>query len=163
MRLSSGTGSSRIECLDPPAVTISHIDVSLVKTIRPRLPELNPFGMDPEARPETGARDVAPGELLLVFGDAVVECRRRFEGLALTRRPGPDLAETLAGGEVGIGLLICNFRYRPLDSHLNVDWRPVEAERRLGIGEQLAAFTPLVVRVKHEALIVESLEQDYAH
>src|SRR6266550_69237 len=135
----------------------------LVKSIGLPLPEFDPFRMNAKPRPELRTRDFFSVELLLVPSDPLIERGWRFQRLALPRSPGANLTETLAGSEVSIGFLIRNFRHRSLDSDLNVDGRPVEAKRRLGMQKEVAALSALVIGVKDETALVEPLKQHDSH
>src|SRR5947207_4879446 len=112
--------------------------MSLMETIGLALPELDSLRPNTESRPEFRTRHVSPRVFLLVFHHALVERRTRLQRLALSRGPRSDLTEAMSGGEVGIGLFICNFRNCSFDPHLNVDGWPIEAESRLGVRQEVA-------------------------
>ena len=69
----------------------------------------------------------------------------------------PELLAPMYQGKDDENLL--DFRKGPFDSHLPIDRRPVEAQRRVWVGEQLVALVALAIGVEHEAALVEPLEQ----
>ena len=62
-------------------------------------------GLWPQWHPATLAVDGVT-ERPMALGDAIIERGGSFQRPALPRRPGPDLAKTRSGGEVGIGFFI---------------------------------------------------------
>ena len=76
-------------------------------------------------------------------------------------RPRAQLAAARARGEVGIGLRVVDDFDLALDPHLHAQHhaRPVEQQRGVRIGLQLAALAAVEVRVEDEAARVVRLQQ----
>src|SRR6185312_5482429 len=106
------------QALRPPARAVAQIDEAIVQAERAVLPELEAVGHDAVSRPVRRARHpphrVARGD----DGDAALERGAARDRPRLVRRPGADLAEARAGGEIGIGLLGGHRLDRTLDPHL---------------------------------------------
>ena len=80
--------------------------------------------------------------------------------LALARCPGAQPRAGRAALEVGVGFLGRAPYDRPFDPNLPLQIVPVESQRRVGVGIELAALAALVVREEDEALLVIPAQQD---
>ena len=77
----------------------------------------------PEIPTNVRAGNVFPIEFLSRTSRPAYRGGRGLQWLALPRRPRSDLAHAMAGREIRVGLFIRDFRYRALDSDLNIDGR----------------------------------------
>ena len=120
-------------------------------------------GATPESGPVVRPRNLADGVAGRVGGDRLLQREARFERPRLLAGPGPDPAAALARGEIGVGLGGADLRHRPAHPHLLPEALPVEAERRLGVGEQLPPLGALEIGEEDEPRRVEALEQHHPH
>src|SRR4029077_17259533 len=94
------------------------------------------------------------------FRQARVQYAASIEHFALARRPSSELAAEGTGMKVTLRFFPRSFFRFPADAHLSVPFTPIKCESRVRIGFELSAFFAFVIREKHEALLIESLQQD---
>src|SRR5690606_11251517 len=151
--------SSRIEALRPPAGALAVINDAVVQPVWAVLPGLEPTRRAAEAGPGRRARHlpalVAPFEL----GDARLEHGALRQRARLLRCPGADLRKPRPGREIGVRLFRRDRARLSLDAHLAEQAFPVEAERGMGIRQQLLTLPALEVGIEDEAAALYSLQQ----
>src|SRR3546814_4004725 len=127
--------------------------------MRANLPECDTLGRHAPARPARRARNVAPLETRLHFGEARLESRAAVERARLVARPGAELAIAAARREIGIGDAVRDRRDRPFDADLAAQRLPVKEQRNLRVFRKLAALAAVEVGVEDEAVGAVALQQ----
>ena len=125
-------------------------------------PEFDRIGTHAKPGPERRARNFATPKLPSEPRDPREKLRGRAKASALMRHPRGKLALSRAGGPIRVGLRRRNFLYRSFDADLPALRLPVECERPVRIASQLTPLAASGVGEKHEAALVDSLEQDEA-
>src|SRR3977135_581 len=93
---------SRVELRYHPAFALALIDRAVMQAEGPVLPELDPPGNDPKARPVRRPRRGADGMFGGELGDPRFQRITAFQRPRLIGSPGADLAAARTGGEIGI-------------------------------------------------------------
>ena len=94
--------------------------------------------------------------------EAGLERGSAFDGLALRRRPRPELRRARTAREIRGRLGGIERRRRALDAHLPLELGPEEKQGGGGVRRELASLAAMVVREEGEAAGVEHLEEDDA-
>src|SRR5713101_4211879 len=125
-------------------------------------PEFDRIGTHAKPDPEGRARNFAAPKLPSEPRDPREKLRARAKSSALMRRGSGKLAPSRAGGPIRVGLRKRNFLYASFDADLPALRLPVECERPMWIAAQLTPLAASGVGEKHEAALIDSLEQDEA-
>src|SRR5207247_4205367 len=143
----------------PTARGAAGVEEPVVEPARSTLPELNAAWNHAIPAPVLGQghdpRAEASGKLLL----APLQLVARGDFRALLRDPGPDLCRPRAGLEIRLALRPPHALDRPLDPHLPLERRPVEAQGRPRVGGQLAPLAAEVVGEEGETARVYGFEE----
>ncbi len=107
-------------------------------------------------------------ELGRIAGDSLFQREPALEQARLRARPGAEPRATGPGREVGISVIGRNTSDGAPHPHLPAQALPMEAERGLTRGDQLAALGAFQVRVEDKAAVgtpldIEALQEDHAH
>src|SRR5580704_5764956 len=133
-----------------------------MQAIRAALPELDRARRDAIAAPVGRQWDFAVGIPRAQLVVPLFERLAAVDGLGLVRNRRADAAAEWARVEVLLGFQAIHARRAALDANLALQRRPVEHQRDSGILLDLAALAAPIVRVEHESLLVDALEQDDA-
>src|SRR5712671_4484498 len=125
-------------------------------------PEFDCIRTHTKPGPERRARNFAAPKLPSEPRDPREKLRARAKSSALMRRGRGKLALSRAGGPIRVGLGRGNFLYASFDADLPAHRLPVECERPMWIAAQLTPLAASGVGEKHEAALVDYLEQDEA-
>src|SRR5688572_27644507 len=121
------------------------VDFPIVEPAGTAAPELDLSRHEPVAGPERRTGD----DLALVpfseIGDTRFELRAADEPIALTRGPRADLAVAWARRKIRVRLEVADELRVALDAHLAIGEGPVNAERRVPGGGEVAGFAALEV------------------
>src|SRR4249919_1333404 len=150
--------------LGPLARAVALVEPALVQAEIGAEPELDLLRLHPQAAPARRPRDIAALELRFEPGQPLFEGGTRIERLRLLRSPCPQLAAARTAGEVGVGFGVGHDFHRPFHAHLDAiaHARPVEQQRGMRIGLQLAALAAIEMGVEDETARIVGLEQDGA-
>src|SRR5664279_3285469 len=161
------TGPARVgsglQAGDAPPFAVRGVPEAVVQPMVALLPELEGRWGDPHPAPPRRPRHRSAGELGLELPDLAVQGLAALDGPALPGRMGADLAFTVPGGEVGVGLLRAGPVGRALDPHLAAQGLPEEQEGGMGVVGQLMALAAVVVGEERESVLAPALEQQHAH
>src|SRR4051794_2252071 len=135
---------SRVEARRGPAFARAGEDQPVMQAERPILPELDGDRCDTVAGPVGRAGHLADGVLRRVEGDRLLEGEAALERARLLARPGADAAVAGSALEVRVGLRLAHPRDGSPRPDLPAQALPVEDERRLRIGGELAPLGGLV-------------------
>ena len=145
---SAGTGEgrprtrtkSRRQPLDEPTAFASGVPQPVVQPAGPPLPEFDDRGDDAVSAPVLGARNRAAGILELEGTNAGFQDLAIGNHLALARGPAP--AESRPGGSGSRRRIPRPTPHdRPFDPNLALQIVPVESQRRVRVGIELASLT----------------------
>ena len=123
-----------------PAVALSAIEQPVVQPVLVAVPELDTLWPEPIAAPERRPRDLRMAEAQLRLVIAIEQLATAVEGGALTRDPGRDAMASRPAGEIIVRLDSLDLLDTTLRPHLGLEGGPVEAERGLGVGGEVAAL-----------------------
>src|SRR5271157_864431 len=165
---SAGTGErrpgtrtkSRRQPLDEPTAFASGVPQPVVQPAGPPLPELEDRGDDAVSAPVLGAGNLAVVILQLEDTNAGFQDLAIGNHLALARGPSAQPGAGRPALEVGVGFLDPDPRDRPFEPNLPLQIVPVENQRRVRVGLELAALAALVVREEDKASLVIPAQQD---
>src|SRR6185312_10026960 len=130
-----------------------------MQSARPVAPELHSIRYDAKAGPVWRPRDARSFEARGDLRHPALQISRLRHRTTLIRGPRAELARTCARCEIRVSFSVARRFGATLDADLNLHRRPVEAQRAVRVGEQLAPLASFVVGVEDEAALVESLEE----
>ena len=148
------------EPLDQPGPVFAAIAEAVVQAVVAVLPELVDRRRETHPSPERRPRDVVRIALANRL-PARLEVCPAADRLALTGRPGAELARARPRREIHVGLGRLDLRDLALDADLSTDRVPVEDERTSWVLAEVARLPALVVRVEDEPAPVHSAEEDH--
>src|SRR5262245_27469443 len=152
---------SRPEALDGPGTAFAPVTqpvVEAVVAVLPELPHLRPYA---EAAPLPGE-----GRVVAVLGahrvDETLQLVPPAHDPALRRGGRRHAAERRPRPKIRLGVGARGPLDRSLDADLAPERSPVEEQRGVRVGGQLAALAALVAGVEHEPLLAEALDEHHA-
>src|SRR5437899_2261172 len=147
----------------PRTIGLSRVTKAIVQTVRTTLPEFHRIRFKPITAPVRRRWNRLVAEALGHLCHARIEHATCVDYLALTRRPGAQLAAHWARMKISLRFLTRGFRHFSADANLPVQFDPVKPQRRIRIGLELLSFFALVIGKKNEAVVVEAFQQNNPH
>src|SRR5687768_7490681 len=151
----------RRQPLPLPASAFADIAQPIVQPALATLPELELLGQHAVPAPPGGPRHRVAVELPR-DAESRLERRPALDHLALMGRIHAPAALERARREVRVRLGLAHLLHGAADAHLPLDRRPEEQQRRAAVLRQLARLAAVVVRVEHEAALVNALKEHRA-
>src|SRR6267142_5263384 len=126
-----------------------------MESIRPALPEFNPFRVQRKATPGLRERDFAPWEGGLLLFPFAFEDGAVGNDFTLVRSPGGQAASAGSRLEIRVGFLPRNPGDATGHTHLAFEGAPIKHQRGLRIFGKVARFSTSVVGKKNETALID--------